>query len=314
MVNTTRRNSKMSEESDNIYPILSSEESSLSFFESSSAFESSAFESSSFYQSSESQLSSESPSSEINSDDGDEDEPVKLGSGPNGEPCKRCGKTKCDGKCVGRDPCKRCNKKSCKGGCTGKEPCARCKNKKCNGGCCGKTPCARCNKKSCDGKCCGKTPCAHCGRIECDGSCVDSAKSAQSSACSSKKCCKKKCNGQCNKCETKGYDCSEQKHESPETPKHKLEIEKNDIPENWWDKLPDFDPRVYDAMMIGAAGACVNYIMADDIDKLELKMEARKLRKSKTVKTQVPRTTVAAPTEITYDTKIDDFIKTDVAY
>lgn len=37
-------------------------------------------------------------------------------------------------------------------------------------------------------------------------------------------------------------------HKNPKTPLFKLEIEENDLPENWWDKLPDFDPRVYDAI------------------------------------------------------------------
>lgn len=37
-------------------------------------------------------------------------------------------------------------------------------------------------------------------------------------------------------------------HKNPKTPLFKLEIEENKLPENWWDKLPDFDPRVYDAI------------------------------------------------------------------
>lgn len=50
------------------------------------------------------------------------------------------------------------------------------------------------------------------------------------------------------------YQCSDgQCHKTPETPKYKMEIEKNDLPENWWDKLPDFDPRVYDAISLEQA-------------------------------------------------------------
>jgi hypothetical protein len=111
------------------------------------------------------------------------------------------------------------------------------------------------------------------------------------------------------------YSASDgQCHKNPKTPLFKLEIEENDLPENWWDKLPDFDPRVFDAMLLDAAKACVDYVMSDDIDKLEAKIEARKFRKSEKIQTQIPRTQVVAPTEITYDTKIDTFVQTDVAY
>ena len=55
------------------------------------------------------------------------------------------------------------------------------------------------------------------------------------------------CGGSTNGVEE--YKCSDgQCHATPETPKFKLEIEKNDVPENWWDRLPDIDPRVYDAI------------------------------------------------------------------
>lgn len=102
--------------------------------------------------------------------------------------------------------------------------------------------------------------------------------------------------------------------ESPETPKFKLEIEENDIPENWWDKLPDFDPRVYDAIMMEQAAACVEYIFKDlpDMNELRNQMEANKNRKTcPRLKVQVPRTKVIKPKEISYITKIDDFIKDD---
>ena len=47
------------------------------------------------------------------------------------------------------------------------------------------------------------------------------------------------------------YQCSDgQCHNTPETPKYKMEIEVNDLPENWWDKIPDFDPRIYDAIAL----------------------------------------------------------------
>jgi hypothetical protein len=44
-------------------------------------------------------------------------------------------------------------------------------------------------------------------------------------------------------------------HKNPKTPLYKLEIEENKLPENWWDKLPDFDPRVYDAIAMEQAEA-----------------------------------------------------------
>lgn len=87
-------------------------------------------------------------------------------------------------------------------------------------------------------------------------------------------------------------------HASPETPKFKLEIEENDVPENWWDKLPDFDPRVYDAISMEQAAACVKYIFdgLPDMHELENKMEARKFRKiCPRLKTQVPRTKIVRP-------------------
>ena len=64
--------------------------------------------------------------------------------------------------------------------------------------------------------------------------------------------------------ETQGVEdystASNKCHGTPETPKFKLEIQKNNLPENWWDKLPDFDPRVYDAIAMEQAAACVDYI------------------------------------------------------
>ena len=105
--------------------------------------------------------------------------------------------------------------------------------------------------------------------------------------------------------------------EAPKTPKFKLKIDENDIPENWWDKIPDFDPRVYDAISMEQAAACVEYIFdgLPEIHDLEHQIEARKFRKiCPRLKTQVPRTKVIMPREIKYDTKIDAFIKDDVAY
>lgn len=106
-------------------------------------------------------------------------------------------------------------------------------------------------------------------------------------------------------------------HKTPKTPKLTLEIEKNTLPENWWDKLPDFDPRVYDAIAMEQAAACVKYIFDElpDIRELEHLIEARKNRKiCPKLKTQVPRTKVKKPKEIKYETTIDTFIKEDETY
>ena len=105
--------------------------------------------------------------------------------------------------------------------------------------------------------------------------------------------------------------------EAPKTPKFKLKIDENDIPENWWDKIPDFDPRVYDAISMEQSAACVGYIFdgLPEIHDLEHQIEARKFRKiCPRLKTQVPRTKVIMPKSIKYDTKIDAFIKDNVAY
>ena len=111
------------------------------------------------------------------------------------------------------------------------------------------------------------------------------------------------------------YSSSQGKcHGTPETPKFKLEIQKNNLPENWWDKLPDFDPRVYDAIAMEQAAACVDYIFEGlpDMHELEHQIEARKHRKiCPRLKTQVPRTKVIKPKEIKYETTIDTFIKKD---
>ena len=114
------------------------------------------------------------------------------------------------------------------------------------------------------------------------------------------------------------YSSSDEvQHESPETPKHKLDIQYNYLPENWWDKLPDFDPRVYDALAMEQAAACVQYIFdgLPDVHELENMIESRKNRKTCTrLKVQVPRTKVLTPKEITYDTTIDTFVRKDQAY
>lgn len=114
------------------------------------------------------------------------------------------------------------------------------------------------------------------------------------------------------------YSASDgQCHKSPETPKFKLEIQENYLPENWWDKLPDFDPRVYDAIAMEQAAACVKYVFdgLPEIHELEHLIEARKFRKiCPRLKTQVPRTKVIKPKEIKYETTIDTFIKDNETY
>ena len=111
------------------------------------------------------------------------------------------------------------------------------------------------------------------------------------------------------------YSASDgQCHENPKTPLFKLEIEENNLPENWWDKLPDFDPRVYDAIAMEQAAACVKYIFdgLPGIHELEHQMEARKNPKTcPRLKTQVPRTKVIRPKEVKCEVKIDKFIKKD---
>ena len=111
------------------------------------------------------------------------------------------------------------------------------------------------------------------------------------------------------------YSASDgQCHENPKTPLFKLEIEENNLPENWWDKLPDFDPRVYDAIAMEQAAACVKYIFdgLPDIHELENMIESRKNPKTcPRLKTQVPRTKVTIPKEVKCEVKIDSFIKKD---
>ena len=106
-------------------------------------------------------------------------------------------------------------------------------------------------------------------------------------------------------------------HKTPETPRYKLEIEDNDIPENWWDKLPDFDPRVYDAIALEQAAACVKYVFdgLPDVHELENMMESRKNRKTcSRLKTNVPRTQIVKPKELKYTTTIDSWMKKDSTY
>lgn len=106
-------------------------------------------------------------------------------------------------------------------------------------------------------------------------------------------------------------------HKTPEAPRYKLEIQENNLPENWWDKLPDFDPRVYDAIAMEQAAACVKYVFDElpEIHELENLIEARKFRKiCPRLKTQVPRTKVIKPKEIKYETTIDTWMTKDVAY
>ena len=114
------------------------------------------------------------------------------------------------------------------------------------------------------------------------------------------------------------YSASDgQCHKNPKTPLFKLEIEENDLPENWWDKLPDFDPRVYDAISMEQASACVNYIFngLPDMHELENRIQSRGFRKiCPRLKTKVPRTKIIKPKEIIYNQTMDSFMKKDQTY
>ena len=106
-------------------------------------------------------------------------------------------------------------------------------------------------------------------------------------------------------------------HKNPKTPLYKLEIEENNLPENWWDKLPDFDPRVYDAIAMEQAAACVDYIFQGlpDMHEVEHQIQANGFRKTcPRLKTQVPRTKVIKPQEVKCEVKIESFIKKDQTY
>ena len=106
-------------------------------------------------------------------------------------------------------------------------------------------------------------------------------------------------------------------HKNPKTPLYKLEIEENKLPENWWDKLPDFDPRVYDAIAMEQAAACVDYIFKGlpDMHEVENQIQANGFRKTcPRLKTQVPRTKVIKPKEVKQEVKIESFIKKDQTY
>jgi len=106
-------------------------------------------------------------------------------------------------------------------------------------------------------------------------------------------------------------------HKTPATPKFKLQISENNLPQNWWDKLPDFDPRIFDSITYEQAAACVKFVFDQlpDVHELENQMEARKFPKiCPRLKVNVPRTKLVKPKEIIYDTKIDDFIKKDQTY
>ena len=106
-------------------------------------------------------------------------------------------------------------------------------------------------------------------------------------------------------------------HKTPEAPKQKLVVEENTIPENWWDKLPDFDPRVYDAIAMEQAAACVKYVFdgLPDMHDLENMVEAKKHRKiCPRLKADVPRTKIIKPKEVVYETTIDSWIKKDKTY
>lgn len=106
-------------------------------------------------------------------------------------------------------------------------------------------------------------------------------------------------------------------HKNPKTPLYKLEIEENDLPENWWDKLPDFDPRVYDAIAMEQAAACVDYIFEGlpDMHEVEHQIQSNGFRKTcPRLKTQVPRTKVIKPKEVKCEVKIESFMKKDQTY
>ena len=103
-------------------------------------------------------------------------------------------------------------------------------------------------------------------------------------------------------------------HKNPKTPLFKLEIEENQLPENWWDKLPDFDPRVYDAIAMEQAAACVDYIFdgIPNIHEMEHEIQSNGFRKTcPRLKTQVPRTKVIRPKEVKCEVKIESWIKKD---
>lgn len=114
------------------------------------------------------------------------------------------------------------------------------------------------------------------------------------------------------------YQASDKQcHKTPKAPKYKLEIEENKVPENWWDKLPDFDPRVYDAISMEQAAACVKYVFDNlpEIHDLEHMIEARKNQKTCTrLKVCVPRTKVIKPQEVKCEVTIDAFVKKDETY
>lgn len=103
-------------------------------------------------------------------------------------------------------------------------------------------------------------------------------------------------------------------HKNPKTPLFKLEIEENKLPENWWDKLPDFDPRVYDAIAMEQAAACVDYIFQGlpDMHEIENGIQANGFRKTcPRLKTQVPRTKVIMPKSVKQEVKINSWMKKD---
>lgn len=114
------------------------------------------------------------------------------------------------------------------------------------------------------------------------------------------------------------YSASDgQCHDNPKTPLYKLEIEENELPENWWDKLPDVNPRVYDAIAMEQAAACVNYIFLGlpDMHEIEHGIQANGFRNTCTrLKIQVPRTKTIQPKEVKCQVKIDSFIRKDQTY
>lgn len=89
-----------------------------------------------------------------------------------------------------------------------------------------------------------------------------------------------------------------------------LDIQETQVQKNWWNNLPHFEPRVFDAILMEQARSCVNYIFMDlpDMHELENRIESNKNpNTSSFMKVSIPRTKVIKPQEITYDTPIDGF-------
>lgn len=96
-----------------------------------------------------------------------------------------------------------------------------------------------------------------------------------------------------------------------------LDIQETQVQKNWWNNLPHFEPRVFDAILMEQARSCVNYIFMDlpDMHELENRIESNKNPKTcPRLKTQVPRTKIIKPLETVYNIPIDSFINTNETY